>query len=74
MNDTVAQGSSRPDIHPLSMRWLPLRFRWKHTSGLSFDDATRYWRALWSAPVVPHYVQDVGDSDLHIIAIELKQP
>jgi len=30
--------------------------------------------ALWSAPLVPHYVRNVGDRDLHIIAVELKQP
>ena len=28
--------------------------------------------ALWSAPLVPHYVQNVGDRDLHIIAVEVK--
>jgi hypothetical protein len=28
--------------------------------------------ALWSAPLPPHYVQNVGDSDLHIIAVEMK--
>ena len=28
--------------------------------------------ALWSAPLVPHYVRNVGDKDLHIIAVELK--
>jgi quercetin dioxygenase-like cupin family protein len=28
--------------------------------------------ALWSAPLVPHYVRNVGDADLHIIAVELK--
>jgi hypothetical protein len=30
--------------------------------------------ALWSAPLVPHYVKNVGNSDLRIIAIEVKQP
>jgi quercetin dioxygenase-like cupin family protein len=28
--------------------------------------------AIWSAPLPPHYVENVGDRDLHIIAIELK--
>ena len=28
--------------------------------------------ALWSAPLVPHSVENIGDSDLHIIAVELK--
>jgi hypothetical protein len=28
--------------------------------------------SLWSAPLPPHYVQNVGDSDLHIIAVEMK--
>jgi len=30
--------------------------------------------ALWSEPLAPHYVENVGDADLHIIAVELKQP
>jgi hypothetical protein len=30
--------------------------------------------ALWSAPLPPHYVQNIGDSDLHIIAVEMKPP
>ena len=30
--------------------------------------------ALWSAPLPPHYVRNVGESDLRIIAVELKQP
>jgi quercetin dioxygenase-like cupin family protein len=29
--------------------------------------------ALWSAPLVPHWVENVGDRDLRIIAVELKQ-
>ena len=28
--------------------------------------------ALWSAALPPHYVQNVGDRDLHIIAVEMK--
>jgi hypothetical protein len=28
--------------------------------------------ALWSAPLPPHYVKNVGDQDLHIIAVEMK--
>jgi len=28
--------------------------------------------AIWSAPLAPHYVQNVGQTDLHIIAIEVK--
>ena len=28
--------------------------------------------ALWSAPIVPHYVQNVGDAELHVLAIEIK--
>jgi hypothetical protein len=28
--------------------------------------------ALWSAALPPHYVQNVGDRDLHIIAGEMK--
>ena len=35
--------------------------------------APRAGGALWAAPLMPHYVKNVGDSDLHIIAVELKQ-
>jgi quercetin dioxygenase-like cupin family protein len=28
--------------------------------------------ALWIAPLVPHSVENVGDSDLHILAVEVK--
>ena len=28
--------------------------------------------ALWSAPLVPHYVRNVGDSELRVIAVEMK--
>ncbi|MBS0584071.1 MAG: hypothetical protein JSS42_13315 [Proteobacteria bacterium] len=28
--------------------------------------------AIWSAPLMPHYVQNVGQTSLHIIAIEIK--
>lgn len=29
-------------------------------------------QALWSAPLVPHWVENVGETELRIIAIELK--
>ena len=28
--------------------------------------------ALWSAPLPPHYVSNIGDRVLHIIAVEMK--
>jgi hypothetical protein len=28
--------------------------------------------ALWSGPLQPHFVENVGDRELHIIAVELK--
>lgn len=28
--------------------------------------------ALWSAPIGPHFVENVGTTDLHILAIEIK--
>ena len=28
--------------------------------------------ALWSAPLVPHYVRNVGDGELCVLAVELK--
>lgn len=28
-------------------------------------------QAIWSGPLPPHYVHNVGDADLHIIAIEV---
>ena len=30
--------------------------------------------ALWLPPLTPHQVENVGDADLHIIAVELKPP
>jgi hypothetical protein len=30
--------------------------------------------AVWLAPLEPHYVRNVGVSDLHIIAVEVKAP
>ena len=30
--------------------------------------------ALWSAPLVPHYVHNIGRQLLHVIAVELKDP
>lgn len=35
-------------------------------------EAPKAGAALWSAPLVPHYVQNIGERDLHIIAVELK--
>lgn len=28
--------------------------------------------SMWSAPLVPHYVHNIGESVLHVIAVELK--
>jgi quercetin dioxygenase-like cupin family protein len=28
--------------------------------------------AIWSAPLVPHYVRNIGECDLHVIAVEVK--
>jgi hypothetical protein len=28
--------------------------------------------ALWSGPMGPHYVENVGQGDLHILAVEIK--
>lgn len=28
--------------------------------------------AIWGSPLPPHYVQNIGNAELHIIAIELK--
>ena len=28
--------------------------------------------ALWSSPIGPHYVENVGKTDLHILAVEVK--
>src|SRR5829696_3733974 len=30
-------------------------------------------KALWSAPLPPHSLQNVGDADLHVISVELKE-
>jgi len=31
-------------------------------------------KALWSAPLPPHSLLNVGDADMHIISVELKEP
>lgn len=28
--------------------------------------------AIWTPPLPPHYVRNVGDADLHVIAVEVK--
>ena len=28
--------------------------------------------SLWSAPLMPHYVHNIGEKPLHVIAVELK--
>jgi len=28
--------------------------------------------AIWAGPLMPHYVQNIGQSSLHIIAVEVK--
>ena len=28
--------------------------------------------SMWAAPLVPHYVHNIGESALHVIAVELK--
>jgi len=28
--------------------------------------------SLWSSPLVPHYVHNIGQGELHVIAVELK--
>lgn len=30
--------------------------------------------SLWSGPLPPHFVRNVGQAELRIIAVELKQP
>ena len=30
--------------------------------------------SLWSAPLIPHYVHNIGAQPLHVIAVELKDP
>jgi hypothetical protein len=29
---------------------------------------------VWSAPLPPHSLENVGEEDLHIISVELKEP
>jgi hypothetical protein len=38
----------------------------------TWDSCPAPGEALWSAPLVPHWVENVGDRELRIIAIELK--
>ena len=30
--------------------------------------------AIWTGPLQPHFVKNIGDGELHIIAVELKGP
>ncbi|MBI3450120.1 MAG: hypothetical protein HY049_14550 [Acidobacteria bacterium] len=32
----------------------------------------RAGEALWAAPLAPHFAKNVGDAELHVIAVELK--
>jgi len=38
----------------------------------TWDNRPAPGEALWSAPLVPHSVENIGDSELRIIAVELK--
>lgn len=38
----------------------------------SFPAQPMAGQALWSAALPPHYVHNIGNSDLHIIAVEIK--
>jgi hypothetical protein len=29
--------------------------------------------ALWASPLPPHFVENIGETDLHIIAVEMKR-
>jgi quercetin dioxygenase-like cupin family protein len=39
----------------------------------SWDSRPEPGAALWSAPLMPHWVENVGDRDLHVLAVELKE-
>jgi oxalate decarboxylase/phosphoglucose isomerase-like protein (cupin superfamily) len=30
--------------------------------------------ALWLPPLLAHSIENIGDADLHLIAVEMKQP
>ena len=38
----------------------------------TWDSRPRIGEALWADPLIPHSVENVGDRELHIIAVELK--
>jgi hypothetical protein len=38
----------------------------------TWDNRPAPGEALWSAPLMPHSVENIGDGELHIIAVELK--
>lgn len=40
----------------------------------TMGEAPKPGGSLWIAPLPPHDVENVGDRDLHIIAVELKAP
>ncbi len=80
LNTTVAPGDRTP-IH--THRWPAVLhiLSWSHF--VRYDDSgnvlldTRTLASLpsefmWSAPLPPHSLENVGDTTLHIIAVELK--
>ena len=38
----------------------------------SFESLPEAHSALWSQPLLPHWLENVGDDDLHIISTEIK--
>jgi hypothetical protein len=44
----------------------------KHTAANRPAEVALAGRALWSGPLPPHYVHNIGTSNLQIIAIEIR--
>ena len=78
----VAPGDRTP-IH--THRWPGVLYvvswsdfkRYDRTGELVFDSRTASSRtqagaSIWSGPIEPHFVENVGDQELRVIAVELK--
>ena len=81
--DTRLRPGERTPVHSHSWPSALYVMSWSDFVRRNEDDRiivdSRTWdrqpaigEALWSAPLVPHSVENVGDRELHIIAVELK--
>ncbi|MBI5058243.1 hypothetical protein HZB60_00510 [candidate division KSB1 bacterium] len=81
--DTCIYAGEMPPIH--SHRWPAVLYILSWSGFVRYDDKGELLldsrsaeafrtppKVLWSAPLPPHYVVNVGDKVLHVISVELK--